>query len=717
MRQQRWTLLTAVVAAVVALSAVAPALADHGQVHGINPADMDLRADPRVDFYRFANGGWLDRTTIPADEGSYGVFQELDDLTTRQLLDLLNDLAAAGALQEGSDEWKAVRLFAQGTDLATRNAQGIEPIRPLLAEVDAIADLGAFHAFQRRAGFSWLTGLFYPFVIPDLQNSAVYAAYLSGPFLGLPNRDYYLQDDAANQAVRDAYRATNAKLLGFAGEDAAAATAAAQAVYDLERAFAEKTLTREEEQDISLFYNPITLADLATKYPLMDWPAYTQELGLTGVDRLVVTQPRYFDALAAIVRATPLETLKDYVKLEIMWSFPEYLSEEIEATAFEFRGKVLEGAAEQRPLDERVLAAVNGIVGEAVGKLYVEEHFPPEAKAQIDELVEGIVAAFRARLDANTWMSDATTAKALAKLDAMRLKVGYPDRWRAYDAVEIGDSYAVSFISAQRAEFRRQLDRVGEPVDKDEWGIPPQTVNAFYNPTQNEMVFPAGILQPPFFDYRADPASNYGAIGFVIGHEITHGFDLQGSQFDAEGNLANWWTPEDQAAFDALNKRAAEQYAKIEVLPGLFVNGQITVTENVADLGGVQVAFDALRAELQTEGVAAQATPLASPFASPAASPEASPEASPGASPMASSAGLAFESLTPEQRFFVAAASVWRTKIRDEALTTQVKADVHAPGSVRGTQPLKNMDAFFAAFGIRAGDPMYLPPDQRLVVW
>ncbi|MEA2583770.1 MAG: putative endopeptidase, partial [Thermomicrobiales bacterium] len=371
MRHRRWQALLVLIAAWLALVAVAPIAAQQSTTavhHGINLADMDLSVDPDANFYRFANGGWLDRTTIPQDEGAYGVFNELDDLTREQLLTLMADLADGGDLQEGSDAWKAVGLYAQGMDIATRNAQGVDPIRPLLDRIDGIADLDGFHRFQQTAEFSWLTGLFYTFVIPDLTDSSVYAAYLSGPFLGLPNRDYYLEDDAANLEVREAYVAVCAELLGYVGYDAAAARTAAQAVYDLERAFAAVTLTREEQQDFSLYNNPLTLAELAQHYPLMDWDAYVAELGLTGVERLTVTELRYLDALEGIVRGAPLSALKDYVKLEVMWSFADFLGEDVGETAFAFRGGVLGGAEEQRPLAERTLDQVSGMLGEAIGR-------------------------------------------------------------------------------------------------------------------------------------------------------------------------------------------------------------------------------------------------------------------------------------------------------------------------------------------------------------
>jgi putative endopeptidase len=713
-RRIRWSFVTPLLMMLLALSLVAPSLtlarqASDSDVHGINPADMDFSVDPAEDFFRFANGGWLDRTEIPADEGAYGVFNELIDRTRVQLLDLLNEKASGGDLQEGSDEWKAAEIYRQGIDIETRNEQGIEPIQPILDRIDAIQDLDDFHEFQQSAAFSWLTGLFWIYASPDLADSSVNAAYLSSSFFGLPNRDYYLEDDEGNAEVREAYIQVLADLLGYIGYDDAEAADAAQAVYDLERQLVEPTLTREESQDASLSYNPTSVADLAKIYPLMDWDAYLAELGLTGIDTIVVTELRYLEALEGIVSATPIETLKDFVKMEVLWSFAGFLGEDIGETAFSFQGGVLSGVDQQAPLEERVLDETSGMLGEAIGRLYVEEYFPLEAKEQVTELVEALIVAFRARLEANPWMSEETKSEALAKLDALGMKIGYPDRWRSYEAVEIADSYVGSFLSAVNADTRHNLDQAGKPVDPEEWFIPPQTVNAFYDSTANEIVFPAAFLQAPFFDYQADPASNFGGIGFVIGHEITHGFDLQGSQFDAEGNLRNWWTEADQAAFDELNQRVVDQYSAIEVLPGVNIDGQITVTENVADLGGVQVAYDALLVYLEAQGET-----LATPSAegSPAATPLATPVGGLDATPVGGEVAL-----TQQQRFFVAAATVWREKIRDESLETQVRVDVHAPAEQRATVPIQNMDEFYEAFGIEPGDAMYLPPEERITIW
>jgi putative endopeptidase len=691
MSVSRWPLLRALVlalvVAVLTLSPVTSVLAT--QIlpgHGIDPANMDLSVDPSVDFYHYANGGWLDHTPIPPDFPGIDTLSSLEGHTRAQLVDLLQREAAHGNVAPGSDEWKAIRLYAQGTDLTTRNAQGVEPIQPILREIDAIDTLAEFHRFLQTSVFSSIPGLFSVNAGPDMKDSATTVAYLNGPTLGLGTRDYYLDDDASLDGVRRDYVTTAAALLRFAGDDAAQARDDAQAVYDFEVALAKPLLSREESQDFSVVYNPTTPAELAARYPLMDWQRYLDELGLADVSTLIVTEPRYLDALSGIVNETPLPVLKDFLALQLLWTSSANLSETVESTAFQFYGTTLNGLQVQAPIEGRTLDQVSYFLGDAVGKLYVDNYFSPVAKARGEGMVRELVSAFRLRLEHNTWMTVETKANALAKLDRLQIKVGYPNHWHDYADVEITDSYFGSALSAFNANYREGLAKIGKPVDKSEWPFPPQTVNAMYNPLNNEIIIPAAILQPPFFDAAADPASNFGSLGFVIGHEITHGFDLRGSQFDGEGNLANWWTDRDRAQFQALNDRLIDQYSQISVLNGHAVDGQLTLVENVADLGGIQVAYDALEAHLAKYGRPVPA------------------------------AGDTLK-LTQEQRFFVAAASVWRANVRDDALLTQLQSDEHSPAMVRATQPLRNCDAFYDAFDIGPGDPMYLPPAERIVIW
>ena len=743
---RRWSFLGPLFVAVMLLSSLAPVVAQEPETHGINPADMDLSVDPREDFYRFANGGWLDRTEIPADRGSFGVFAELDVQMQQQLLGLLTGLAGQDDLAEGSDQWKAITMFEQGMDMETRNAQDLAPIQPFLDDIAAIETVEDFHNYLMIAPFQYMSATIGVGVAPALEDATMNAVYMGGPFLSLPNRDYYLGEDPSFEPARAAFIAANARMFQLLGYDEAAATAAAEAEFELERTLAEQTLTREERQNLSLANNPMSLDELSAAYPLVDWTAYLEGLGMTGVETVIVTEVKYLDALAGITEETPIEVLRDYLYTEMLWSFAGRLDQDIYDIAFDFN-QALTGVAESRPLEERVLALVNSSYADAVGQLYVEEYFPPEAKAQIESLVSEIILAFGDRLDRVEWMSPEAKEEARVKLANMGVKVGYPDEWETYEDAEIEESYAMTALSAINAELRENYAKAGQPVDREEWTTPVQTVNAFYSPATNQISFPAGILQPPFFDYQADPAANYGAIGFVIGHEITHGFDLQGSQRDANGNLGEWWSAEDRERFLALNELVVDQYSAIEVLPDLFVNGQLTVTENAADLGGIQVAYDALNNYLTSQGLsmdsvvegalapvpsgtpAAMATPAdgASPVAdraSPVADTTVTDEiadaaaslATPtGATPAAKAAAVA--EFTQRQRFFIAAATVWRSKYRDETLQTQVLSGVHSPGMVRATQPIRNHDAFFEAFGIDDGDKMFLPPDERVVIW
>jgi putative endopeptidase len=646
-------------------------------------AAMDPSVDPGQDFYRYATGAWQDRTTIPPDHAGYSISDEIQDLTTKQLLGLLEDLSANNTLPQGSDEWKAVQLWKQGIDYTTRDAQGTKPIEGDLAKIDAITNLDQLYTFLRDGVLTTnASGLYGVSAGADLQDSSIYTLWYGGPALGLPNRDYYWKDDATNEPIRQAYRDTSAKLLGFIGYDAAQATDAAQRVYDFEKRLAEPLLEPEAFNDPANYYHPHPVSDLAKANPDFNWPEFMKILGVEKQPTVIITEEPYLAAIDKIVNSTDLQTIKDYLKLQVLWNTASGLSREMDDTAFSFYGTVLSGVEKQRPDEEQAMNAVNGAVGEALGKIYVEKYFPPEAKAQIEELVGRIKDATRGRIENVTWMSPETKKEALAKLDAMGVKVGYPDKWRTYENVTIGDSYVASILSANIAEYKRDLARVGGPVDREEWGMLPQTVNAYYSPSNNEIVFPAAILQPPLFDYKADPAYNYGGIGGTIGHEITHAFDQSGSQFDAQGNLRNWWTPEDTTRFKALTDEVVKQYSEIEVAPGLDVNGELTIGENIADMGGLQIAHDALHAALAAEG-------------------------DPGP----------IEGLTQEQRFFLAHAIRWAEKDRPEALATLVKTDEHSPAQVRAVEPPRNMDAFYEAFDIKPGDPMYLPPDQRVVIW
>ncbi len=682
-------LVTTLLVAVLALSsapftvAQASAVAQETETHGIQIADMDLSVDPAQDFYQFANGGWLAGIEIPADSASFGVFDALMQQTMDQQLAQLDALIASNDLVEGSDEWKAVRFFEQGIDMDTRNAQGIGPVQAQLDIIASATDLEHLHELMASPAFTGIPDLFGAAITADPGDSTVNTIWLAGPQLGLPDVTYYTRDSGANAAVREAYKQSVAQFFQLTGMTEADATAAAQAVYDFEASLAADMVTPVEAQDFSVIYNPTTLDEMQALYPALDWQAYLTAAGATvdGSSVVIDGEQRLMQNLATILESTDLQTIQDYLSLRVLLIAAPYLDQQVRDISFGYQ-QALYGFQQQRSVEQYALSAVNSLMPEAMGQLYVAEYFSPEAKADIEQLVDNLLAVFRVRLENNTWMSPETKTAALEKLDAMKVKVGYPDTWKSYEHYSIGDSFWATVFDSLVAEGRQQMSDYGKPVDRDRWWMSPQMVNAGYDPSKNDITFPAAILQAPFYDAEADPASNYGGIGYAIGHEITHAFDLSGSQFDKDGNYANWWTDADLAAFDALNNEIVSLYDKIEVLPDLFVDGQLTVTENVADLGGLQAAFDALQLALADQG-------------------------DPGE----------IDGLTQEQRFFIAAAQVWRQKIRDEALHSLVQIDRHAPAVARASVPAENMDAFYEAFDIQPGDPMYLPPEERVVIW
>lgn len=661
---------------------VVPAAAREPLVVANTLATMDLTVDPGVDFYRYANGGWLDQAEIPADFPAWDTMTMLDGQTRLQLVELLEREASDPSLVPESDTWKAVRLYQQGIDVGARNQAGMAPIQGILDEIAAISSEEELHAFLQTSIFLNVPGFFFVNPGPDVRGRDETIGYLTGPMLGMSNRGYYLVDDASNQPVQRAYINAAARLLSHGGVETEDPERAAELVFALETRLAEATWSQEESLDFDAILLEAPLAELEALYPPMDWTSYFESLGLK-TDHVTVTEERYMMKLSEIVTTTPLDVIKDYLALQLLWSSSAALDQETEEIAFTFYGNALSGLETQAPIEGRIFDQVNVLFGDALGQMFVTAHFSPAARKEGEELAQEVVDAFRVRLEQNEWMTPETRSAALAKLDAMQIKVGYPDSWDTYEDVSIGDSYFASALSAFTTSYREELSDVGAPIDREEWPFPPQTVNAMYNPANNEIVVPAAVLQAPLFDPNGDHASNLGSIGFVIGHEITHGFDIQGSQFDGKGMLTNWWTEEDAANFIELNNLVAEQYGALRV-EGMAIDGERTLAENVADLGGIQVAYDALQSELEAQDI---------------------------------TAAPVFSDFTPEQRFFISAAAVWRSAIRDEALNAQLAADTHAPSAIRAVQPLRNCDAFYEAFDIGPGDPMYLAPDERVVIW
>ena len=657
------------------------------QIHGINLAYMDTTTTAKEDFFRYVNGRWLDSTEIPSDRTRWGSFDELRQRTDEDALALLEKTAGSDSLDASTDQAKAVFLYKSIMDTVTRNKQGVEPVKPYLAKIDAIQNKEDLQKYLVEMSEYGSAGFFSFGVGADSKNSNMNAAYLGPSGLGLPERDYYLQDDSDSKDKREKYKAYITDMLQYIDYTEEEAKAAAKTILAFETKLARPQLDKVERRDARNTYNPMTVAELQKITPAMKWNEYFEGIGAKDLDTIIVSQPKYMKALQGIIAENSVEEWKTYLKWDLFNSAAGSLTTDLERENWEFYSKTLQGAKEQRPRNERALGSINGVLGEALGKLYVEEHFPAEAKEKAQEMVNNILKAYENRINNLSWMSEDTKKKALEKLNTFNVKIGYPDKWKDYGNLEItspedGGSYFQNMLNAQKWRVSENMADLGEPVDKGEWFMSPQTVNAYYNPGYNEIVFPAAILQPPFYDYKADAAVNYGGIGAVIGHEISHGFDDSGARFDKEGNLNNWWTDKDLEEFETLGSDLAEQYSSIEVLDSVYINGEFTLGENIGDLGGVNAAYDGLQLYLKDHE-------------------------NPGK----------IDGFTPEQRFFLSWATVWRTKMREEALKNRIKTDSHSPGMYRAYVPLQNIDAWYEAFLIEEGDAMYVKPEDRVRIW
>jgi len=645
--------------------------------HGIQVDDMDRSVDPGDDFYLYANGGWMEDTELPGDTPSYGASDEVSSSIGGKLFTIVESFRANPDTAEG----KARSFYLQVLDRDARNDQGLEPVENVLDEIGDISSIEDGLAFQEGADNLQLFGLFAPYAAADPNDATMTAAWLTGPQLSLPSEDYYLDDDSDSQDIRDEWVDATADLLVELGYRRSEARDAAQIVMDLETELARiKTPDQDLSTDPTLQNNPRTLDELSEILPGMDWERLVVATGLPDdVDTLIVDDIQYLEGLDDVLAEADPLALQYLFASQLAWSAFPFLTTDMQAIAFDFIGPVLLGIDESpHPLDLALGQSVS-VFPDVFSEAYVAEAFPAESKAQIEAMIDNLMAAFRVRIEQSEWMSDETKVEAIAKLDQMVVKVGYPDSWSDYSDVELGDSPYETATNAYVAMNNAALGQVGQPVDRSAWHMAAFEVNAYYNPAANEIVFPAGILQPPYFDPEADAASNYGAIGAIIGHEITHAFDISGAQFDGEGNLVSWWTQDDYDAFSELNALVIDQYSSIEVQPGLDVDGELTVTENVADMGGIQAAYDALMIEIADEDADTQRV--------------------------------------QQQRFFIAFAQVWRNVSTDEYLELLVATDVHAPAQVRAVQPARNMDEFYEAFEIEEGDPMYLDPADRIVIW
>ncbi len=657
------------------------------ETHGIVLEYMDQSVKPGDDFFRFVNGTWYDNAEIPADRTRWGSFDELRKNTDQDALAILKEAAANKKLDPKSDQAKAVALFETYLDTVKRNELGVSPLKPYLDKINNVKTAKEVAELINSLSNEGGLGLYSLYVYADMKNSNENSVYLSTGSLGLPDRDFYILQDADMKDKREKYVAHVARMFGFLGEDNSQAKLDAEKVLKIETEMAKPRLTRVERRDNRLTYNPMTIADLQKLTPSVDWTAYIASFGLKNVETIIVSQPKYMKALENIVTDKNIDQVKAYLKWTLINHSADLLSTDIEKANWDFYSKTLNGAIEQRPIEERALAVVNGSIGEALGQLYVEKKFPAEAKAKAQSMITNVLKAFGERINKLEWMAEDTKKGAIEKLNNTTVKIGYPDKWEDYSKLDIKaaanqGNYFENMHSIAVWETAKNIADFGKPVDKTRWGMAPQTVNAYFNPLYNEIVFPAAILQPPFYDYKADEAINYGGIGAVIGHEISHSFDDSGARFDKDGNLNNWWTDADLERFTKLGTALADQYSALEPFPGVFVDGNFTLGENIGDLGGVNVAYDALQIYLKEKG----------------------------------NPGL-IDGFTPEQRFFISWGTIWRTKDRDEAIKNQVKTDPHSPGKYRAYVPLQNVDAFYDAFDVKEGDKLYIAPDKRVKIW
>lgn len=673
--------------AALVLASIGADAQEKSKNHGIELQYMDKSVRPNDDFFQFVNGTWVKQTEIPSDRTRWGSFDELRQNTDVDALAILKEAEADKKLDPKSDQAKAVNLYKTILDTVTRNKQGITPLKPYLAKINAVKNVKDMQALMTEMEPYGGIGFFGTNIGSDSKNSNRNVVSVGPGRLGLPDRDYYVSDDADSKEKKAKYELHVAKMLQYLGEKPADAKKDAARVVAIETAMAQPRLDRVERRDRRKSYNPMTVADLQKLVPSFNWDSYLTGVGLPKLDTLIVTQPKYMTALEQIFKENKVADWKAYMKWTLLNQSNSLLSTEVENANFDFYGKTLTGAIKQRPRDERALQTVNGSVGEALGKLYVAKKFPPEAKVKAEGMIKNVFLAFENRINKLPWMTKATKASAIEKLRKSRVKIGYPDKWKDYSALTIvspekGGTYFENTKNLSKWRYEEDLTKLNKPVNKDEWFMSPQTVNAYFNPSYNEIVFPAAILQPPFYDYRADEAVNYGGIGAVIGHEISHGFDDSGSRYNADGNLVDWWSAEDLAQFTDLGGALADQYSTLQPLPGTFVDGKFTLGENIGDLGGVNAAYDGLQLYLKENG----------------------------------NPGL-IDGYTPEQRFFISWATIWRTKARDEAIKNQVKTDPHSPGMYRAYVPLQNVDAFYEAFNIKKGDKMYIDPEKRVKIW
>ncbi len=648
----------------------------------LDPANMDLNIKPGDDFFRFVNGNWIKNNPVPPEYSSYGAFTVLYEENEKMLQTLVKEVSADKEAAEGSISQKIRDFYNSGMDTMRIEELGITVLQPEFDEINNLqsaTDISRHIAVMQQKG---LSPLFYLFTAADQSDSKWNIANFWQGGLGLPDVTYYTDESERMQQIREDYKTHITKMFLLKGDDEPAATKTAETILAMETDLAKVSKTRMETRIAEENFHKMSLNDLKVLAPGFDWDAYFTTLGLPDPGELNVSQTEFMKGMSELIAKYPVEDWRTYLTWHLLDGSANYLSDAFVQQNFDFFGKTLSGSEVLRPRWKRVLATTSGGLGEGLGQIYVERYFPPESKERMVKLVENLRLAFAGRIKKLDWMTDETKEKALAKLEAITVKIGYPDKWKDYSTLNIvPDNYLLNVQNARAFEFKRDFAKIGKKVDKTEWGMTPQTVNAYYNPTNNEIVFPAGILQPPFFNKDADDAVNYGAIGVVIGHEMTHGFDDQGRKYDKDGNMNEWWTDEDAERFMAKAAILAKQYDDYTMLDSLHINGNLTMGENIADMGGLNISYDAFLMALN------------------------------GAQPEM------IDGYSADQRFFMAYAQVWRQNVRDKALMRQLKEDVHSPGEARVNIPPFNMDIFLDAFGISPDDKLYIPKEKRAYIW
>ena len=654
-----------------------------GKNTGIDVANLDRTVKPTEDFYHFVNGNWLKNNPIPETERGWGSFNELEKTNKAKLKMILEASAANKAAKSGSNEQKIGDFYSAAMDSVKLNKDGIAPLKEELAGIDKVSntdDLAKEIAHLHTIGVG---PLFNGYIGQDPKISTEYITQFYQGGLGLPDRDYYTNTDERSKGIQKSYVEHMGNMFRILGDGAEIADRNARICYDIETVLAKASMTKVELRDPEKTYHKKTLKELDELTPNFNWKAYFEVVGVKGINNVIVGQPDFYTVMNSSLKSVSIADWKTYLRWNLINELAGRLSDNVVNEHFKFYGTILNGVPALKPRWKRSLEATDASLGEALGKVFVDKYFTEDSKKRVAQMVENLIAAYRVRINSRDWMSPETKKQAMTKLDKVMKKLGYPDKWRDYTPLNITrESYVKNYINSNKYEFAFMVNKLGKPIDRTEWGMTPPTINAYYNPSMNEIVFPAGIMQPVFFNPDADDAVNYGSMGAIIGHELTHGFDDEGSQFDADGNLKNWWTDADKANFKKKTDLLVKQFNNYVAIDSMHVNGELTLGENIADLGGLTISYYAFKKSLEGK--------------------PAPPK---------------IDGFTAEQRFFMAWGQGWRINMRDKALRNQVQTNPHSPGNFRANGPPSNMQEFYDAFGVKEGDKMYRPKNERAEIW